>query len=201
MTKYRDITGQRFGRLVAVRLSFRKNYVAHWLCKCDCGNETTAILGDLSMGKTKSCGCLHHFVCKTKSVTHGMSRTRLNIIWRNMKTRCENKNDKFYHRYGARGICVCYDWHSFQSFMKWATSSGYEKNLTIDRINNDGNYEPNNCRWATWIEQANNMSRNHFLTFNGETMTLMEWHRRTGINYSTIRSRVGKGWSTERVLS
>lgn len=201
MTKVRDITGQRFGKLVAVEPAFRKNGAAYWLCACDCGNKKVIRLGDLSQGRTKSCGCWKSFVSRTRAVTHGMTNTRLYNIWTGMKSRCENKNDKFYHRYGGRGIKVCESWKSFDKFMEWAIPNGYDEVLKIDRINNDGDYEPENCKWSTQIEQSNNMCRNHLITFNGETMSLMEWHRKTGINYSTIRSRAQRGCSPAEIFA
>jgi hypothetical protein len=119
-----------------------------------------------------------------------------------MKARCYKPTSARYYTHGARGIKVCDEWLSFEGFIKWALSNGYQENLTIDRINNDGNYEPSNCRWATPKEQANNRRTNHLLTYKGETHTTKEWSEITGINYCTLIGRINRlGWSTEKTLN
>lgn len=133
----------------------------------------------------------------------GISRTRLYIIWSHMKQRCYNEKDLKYPRYGARGIKVCDEWKdNFMAFREWALKNGYEENLTLDRIDGNKNYEPSNCRWRTYRQQANNMSSNHFLTFNGATHTIAEWSRIVGINRATIERRINKHkWSVEDALT
>ena len=144
MPKLNDLTGQRFGRLTVLERTELK-----WLCKCDCGNKKIVAGGHLVSGDTKSCGCLR--------IKHGMRNTRLYSIWHGMKERCYNTKHKFYKHYGGRGIKVCEEWkNDFQTFADWALSHGYADNLTIDRIDVNGNYEPSNCQWATNAEQQRN---------------------------------------------
>lgn len=132
---------------------------------------------------------------------HGLKNTRLYRIWGNIKTRCFNSNFLNYHRYGGRGITMCDDWkNNFQSFYDWAISNGYSDELTIDRIDNNGNYSPDNCRWTTAKEQANNTIRCHMETINGQTKSLMEWCEEYQMNYSLVRDRLYRGWNIEKAL-
>jgi len=152
-----DLTGQRFGRLTVMSEAERKNKHRMWNCKCDCGGYTKVYDGSLKRGLTTSCGCYRREQNKKRSITHGESNTRLYSIWYNMKKRCYHKGVAGYDDYGGRGITVCDEWkNSFETFREWALSNGYSDELTIDRINNEGKYEPNNCRWTTQIEQNYN---------------------------------------------
>lgn len=129
------------------------------------------------------------------------TKKRIRRIWDGIIRRCDNPNAGFYHRYGGRGITVCDEWRDFEVFYKWALHNGYKDDLTIDRIDNDGNYEPSNCRWATWKEQANNKSLNHILTFDGKSQTMTLWAEETGITRSAIKTRLKNGWSVEKALT
>lgn len=133
---------------------------------------------------------------------HGGYGTRLYEIWRSLKKRCLNPKTEQYSNYGGRGITVCDEWRdSFQAFYDWAMANGYRDDLTLDRIDGNGNYEPSNCRWATWKEQQNNRRNNHFITYNGETKTLKQWSEQVGIDWDILYSRLKKGWSVEKALT
>lgn len=156
-----DHTGQRFGRLVVIELKgFEKGGQATWLCRCDCGNQSVVIGSNLRRGTTTSCGCLRDEL----RIVHGKYHTRLHNVWKLMKRRCSNPNDKRYHRYGGRGIDVCDEWRNdFGAFYAWATANGYDENAkygecTLDRIDNDKGYSPDNCRWVDIKTQNNNRS-------------------------------------------
>lgn len=132
---------------------------------------------------------------------HGMSRTRLYRIWNGMKLRCENPKCGSYKYYGAKGVSVCGEWSSFVEFREWALANGYAENLTIDRIDNGGNYEPSNCKWATYKEQLNSTSYNRSYTYNGETLNVMQWAEKMGVSPNMLYKRLLRGWDFEKALT
>jgi len=203
----RDLTRQRFGRLTVLHdTGERKDRKVVWHCRCDCGTEVDVIGRNLTGGHTRSCGCFQRERSAEVHTIHGMSRQGkrhpVYRIWAAMLTRCENPNIKQYKDYGGRGIKVCEEWHNPQVFIGWALANGWREGLLIDRIDNDGNYEPDNCRWVTRKEQARNMRSNRFITFDGKTQSLAAWSDETGIPYGTLESRINKlHWPIERALS
>lgn len=138
---------------------------------------------------------------KNPNYKHGQRKTRLYRIWANMKNRCNNPKSTFYDRYGGRGITICDEWlHDFQAFHDWAMSHGYSDELSIDRIDNDKGYFPENCRWANMKNQATNRSNSHIVIIDGVSKTLMEWSELYAVNYKTVRDRIKRGWTEERAL-
>ena len=156
--RFNDLTGLKFGRLTVIEQApNNRNNKVMWRCLCDCGNETTVIGSRLVTGRTRSCGCLTIEKTIERSTKHGQRHTRLYTIHKGIIDRCENPNNKTFPYYGGRGISICEEWRKdFSAFYNWAIANGYKDDLTIDRINVNGNYEPNNCRWATMKEQCQN---------------------------------------------
>lgn len=195
MKKFKDITGQKFGCLTALyRLHSYHKKGTYWLCICECGNLVEVYLQNLQSGHTTSCGCL--------KVKHNKCDTRLYSILRGIKTRCYNKNVKEYKYYGKRGIAVCDEWlNDFNAFYDWAMENGYNDTLTIDRIDVDGNYSPDNCRWIPNKEQQQNKRKTKLYTINDITKTLAEWCEVYNINYNKVYNRVYLyNWEIERAL-
>lgn len=177
------------------------------MCKCDCGNSKVVQARHLTDGSTVSCGCYareqhskHMKETISKDGTHFMSNTRIYRIWGNMNNRCDNPRNPAYDNYGGRGIKVCDEWKSFENFYDWAINNGYTDNLTIDRIDVDNGYNPDNCRWVGRDVQSNNKRTNRFFTFNGETHTLKEWSDIFNVSYKTVHARISRGWDFERAI-
>ena len=193
MNRVHDLTGERFGRLVVIGLDDKNTRKTYWVCQCDCGETKTVRSDALLSGATVSCGCKKKEQnCKnlTAGKKHYMSGTRLYMIWQGMKARCYNVHNARYHSYGGRGITICDEWkNSFESFMKWAYENGYDDSLTIDRKDNDGNYEPQNCQWATIKEQVNNRRSNIKITIGNATKTLSEWCEIFEVDFNTVNAR------------
>ncbi len=197
MWKIKDITGQRFGRLIAIKVvAQNKHHNYKWLCQCDCWNETIVASGHLKDNGTKSCGCYCRERISETFKTHGMSKTRFYYVWLGMKARCYHKNSLSYKNYGGRGIKVCKRWMKFENFRDDMLES-YKKGLWIERIDNDGNYCPENCCWETIQNQTRN--RRNCIKFNGETMADAE--KRLGLGSWTIGARIKMGWSKEKAFN
>ena len=204
MPKIVDLSGKRFGRLVVIEENGRaKNGAKIWRCVCDCGNAHFVTTGNLLSGSTQSCGCYRKEYETDLQCKHGKSNTRLHGIWRGMKGRCYSPRNRSYKNYGGRGIVLCVEWeHNFMNFYSWAMQNGYDDTKSIDRIDVNGNYCPENCRWVDDDIQANNKRNNQKLTAFGETRTLSEWARITGIDRKTISDRISKlHWPVEEALS
>lgn len=206
MSKYIDITGQIFGRLTVIkRVENNKHNQVQYLCLCKCGNKKIITKNGLINGNYKSCGCLKKEQDKInlKSPTHNMSNTRLYNIWRGMKWRCTSKKNKRRKFYLDKNINVCDEWkNNFMSFYKWAIDNGYNDNLTIDRINNNGDYEPDNCRWATYTEQNNNQSTSKKYIYKNKTYTLKELSGMTGIKLPTLYQRLEQSkWEINKAIN
>lgn len=215
----RELTGTRFGRLVAlgrIALTPTKGFV--WLCDCDCGNQAEVVTNSLTSGNTRSCGCLgreqgrNNWAKYRQEKHHKQSHTRLHDAWCSIKGRCHCETNPRWSYYGGRGIAVCTAWR--EDYLTFANDMGEPPiNTSIDRINNEGNYSCGkcdectangwtaNCRWATPIEQANNKRNNRHFTFNEETLTLAQWSRRIGLNSATLSRRIDSGWSMEKALT
>jgi len=199
MGKKIDLTGQRFGRLVVIEESELRNSSGNvkWKCKCDCGNITFSNGYDLRKGVAQSCGCYNRDLVKKDNPKY---KRPLYYIYHSMKCRCYNPNDRAFHNYGARGIKISDKWNTYEKFEEWALDKGYKKGLWLDRINNDLDYSPDNCRWATPKEQQNNKRTNHYITINNDTKTIQEWAEISGIKPMTITRRIELGWKNEDLL-
>jgi len=187
----KKLSGVRFGKLVA------DHYAGDgkWFCRCDCGQTTTVITTNLTKGNTTSCGCRF----RETHVKHGMSNTQVYRAWVQMVRRCENPKDPAFHNYGGRGIKVCERWHDFMLFITdmGARPAGFQ----IDRENNDGNYEPGNCRWVTYKINRNNQRTNRLVTVDGRTQTIAQWADERKLNYRTLNNRINRGWSAEDAIT
>lgn len=208
MSKLIDLTGQRYGRLTVLKRVGLKNSSATWLCRCDCGNEKVVAAHPLREGKIQSCGCLRLERLRAKMVKHGGTikgkEERLYNTLKGMKRRCYSKNFKGYPQYGGRGIKVCDEWlgkNGYEKFREWAMSNGYRDDLTIDRIDVNGNYEPSNCRWVTLQEQALNRQNTRYVVYEGERRTLKSIADECGIYEEALVSRLRLGWTIEKAVS
>lgn len=205
MPKILNLTGQQFGRLVAVKISHRKGHMTYWCCRCICGKDTVVSIGHLRNGHTQSCGCLHKERLDAANLTHGHTakgaRSPEFGTWVNIVTRCHNPNNGSYKDYGGRGVFVCDEWR--ESFETFFADMGKKPtpDHSLGRKNNDGPYCKSNCRWETKRQQGQNTRRTHNITFNGETLCMAEWCRKTGLTAFCINYRINHGWPLEKVFS
>lgn len=205
-----DLTGMKFGRLTVD--SFAGYNVTPggykckmWNCTCDCGNKVTVRGKSLTGGVTRSCGCYQRECISERASKHNGFGSRLYAVWNSMRQRCNNPNNHAYANYGGRGISICKEWDDYAVFREWALSSGYDESAirgkyTLDRIDVNGNYSPDNCRWLDMTGQARNRRNKIDITYNGETHTLKEWSDVLGINYDTMWVRYNKGLSVEQIF-
>lgn len=199
--KIKDISGQKFGRLTAINCMGRKGHDRIWLCKCECGNTREVKQSNLTSGHTKSCGCLRVETTIQNHLTHGKTNTPIYNTYLSIKARCYNYNHTAYKNYGGRGITMCDEWkYNFQAFYKWAINNGYKEGLQIDRIDNNGNYEPSNCHFTTAKENSNNRRSNRYITIGNVTHTLSEWCNIYDIKYSKVYLRLRRGWDIKKSL-
>ena len=208
MSKFIDLTGQRFNRLIVIERVKNKGKNVIWKCKCDCGNITFVSSGSLLNNYSKSCGCLRKEISSKKAKIHGQSNNKIYYIYKQMKNRCYNSFNKEYKNYGERGIKVCNEWNeNFINFYNWAINNGYNQNAkrgecTLDRIDVNGNYCSENCRWVNEKIQQRNRRNNRLITYNNETHCLSEWAEITGINLKIIHNRLSYlNWTIEKALT
>lgn len=205
----------KYGKLTVIRLTEIKTYKRVdkngkeiksysylFECNCTCGKSTIVALNNLRSGKQVSCGCHKNAQTSKRNFKHGIQNKRLLGLWNAMKQRCNNPKNHAYKYYGGRGIKICDEWLEFKTFYEWAMKNGYEENLTIDRIDNDGDYCPKNCRWSNRFVQANNKRNNVFVEFNGDRKTISEWARIIGIKQPTLSNRINNlGWSIDKAFT
>ena len=203
--RFIDLTGQKFGRLTVIERAPSKGNRTMWLCRCDCdGKIVTVAGGNLKNGHTRSCGCLNDEKRSERKLQHGMSDTPLYETWLSRLRRCYVANCPTYHDYGARGIKVCERWHDFSLFYNDVSKMPHfgEPGYSLDRVDNDGDYEPSNCRWATNKEQSNNRRSNIVIKYCGKEQTLKQWADELGLNYEKTRKRIrDRNWSVEKAFT
>lgn len=197
----KELTGNKYGSLTVIKLVLDEpGKKKKWLCRCDCGNETITTGSNLVGGRTKHCVSCGRKVVGEIHKTHGMTKTRLYYVWHSMKNRCENPKFKSYNDYGGRGITLCKEWHDSKAFFEWAMNNGYKEGLELDRIDNAKGYCPENCRFITRTENANNKRNNKIIEFQGTTKTLAEWARFYGVHYKNLSRLLLKGYSMEDAI-
>lgn len=200
MSRFIDITGKKYNKLTVLSFYDIKDNKSRWLCQCECGNKKILFGKDIKNGNTKSCGCLLHQKKYNKETEKKIKR--LQHIYAQMKQRCYKENNHIYKYYGGRGIIIFKEWlENSQNFYNWALQNGYNNDLTIERINVNGNYEPSNCKWITKIQQGYNKTNSKLYTISNETKCLSEWCKIYNINYFLVRRRLILGWDIEDALT
>lgn len=203
--RFKDKTGMKFGRLTVTYYAGRRplpggQRTTWWGCRCQCGNVVEVRGSNLQQKHTTSCGCLVKEMIRDRCVTHGQSNTKMFMRWDSMCQRCQNPNHRQYARYGGRGIKVCKRWLKFENFYTDMGDPPTDEH-SLDRIDNDGDYKPSNCRWATHAEQQRNKENNRIITVDGESRCVAEWAEITGIKETTLLQRLQRGWSDERTVN
>lgn len=195
-----DKSGLRFGKLTVIKLSDHNNGVASFECLCDCGNTVVRRSSNLRIKRISSCGCDGVNQATLAKFKHGLIHTRIYKIWSNMRQRCQNPENDNYSFYGGRGIKVCERWETFANFYE-DMKEGYVNNLTLDRVDNFGNYEKSNCKWISHKSQCRNRRSSVYLEFNGKRLSYVEWGEITGVCGSAIAKRLQRGWTIEQALT
>ena len=201
-----NVVGKRFGRLVATDNFIHERGVKKWLCVCDCGNQVYVEAAKLNNGNTQSCGCLAREKSSERFYKHGgkAHKERLYSIWKNMNARCnanEEHNPVCYKYYASKGITVCDEWKDYKVFKEWALVNGYTDEKTLDRIDGEGDYCPENCRWCSRVQQQNNISSNKKYDVNGELLTKREIAEKYNLTYDAVSGRLKRGWTIEKIIN
>lgn len=196
MGRVEDLKGNKYGKLETIKyIGKNGTKQSWWECRCDCGNTKNVRASDLKRGKTKSCGCIQEEFVSNLNKTHGLTGEPLYTVWQNIKARCYNENNPRYEDWGGRGVKMCDEWKDdFESFYSWALGNGYKDGLSIERIDNNGNYEPGNCCWIPNKKQASNTRKNKFVEINGVRNTMAGWAEHYGIDKVLVYKRKYKGW-------
>lgn len=200
----RDITGEKFNLLTAIRFSHKAGFTQYWLFRCDCGKERTISKSKAIIGETRSCGCYQRTKATIDSTTHGLTGHLLHGKWRDIINRCHNKNVQSYPTYGGRGVIVCDEWRNdFLSFYNWCINNGWKPGLQIDKdIKGNGLiYSPETCAFVTCKENNNNRRSNRYIIFDGEKKTIMQWSEKFNIHHATLTGRLDRGWTFEKAIS
>jgi hypothetical protein len=196
----KDYTGYIFGKWTVLKRDIDRK--KHWFCKCSCGNIVSVSIDHLKRGTSTKCQKCKGRQYSKAMTTHGESKTRLYYVWLSMRNRCNRPGVKGYENYGGRGIKVCEEWlHSYENFRNWSLANGYAPGLQIDRINNDGDYSPDNCRWVSHLENMQNTSRNKKVIFEGKLVTRTELAMRFNLSPRLIGDRLRHGWTVEEAIS
>lgn len=202
-----DITGKKYGRLTVLKEAGTRKWKVYWLCLCECGKTKEINGGALKNGKTKSCGCLRSEVTAKRKTKHGMlydesgRRRKLYGVWCGMRRRCDNPKNISYKNYGGRGISVCDEWGDYKEFHKWAMRNGYKEGLMIERIDNNGNYCPENCSWETREVQNLNKRNIRYIEYDGELVRIHDLSKERGIDSKAVLNRLRHGWEIDKALS
>lgn len=192
--------GRRFHRLTILKEVDKRNGRRYFSCLCDCGNIKEHRLTSMTFGAIKSCGCLRNEQNRSVAITHGKWGKRIYWTWHSMKSRVLDKNQKHYKHYGGRGIKICNEWLKFELFYEWAINNGYKDDLTIERVDNDGDYEPSNCTFIPLKDQNKNKRNNVFFEFKGERLCISDWAERLNLSHTAMSGRF-KNWDLEKALT
>ena len=197
-----EIVGKRYGKLVVLAIDTYKDKSNHkyLLCQCDCGNQKKIAMNHIRSGASRSCGCGVVESTIKRNTTHNGTHSRLFNIWNGIKRRCFNRNDSRFKYYGGRGITLAPEWEDFSAFQKWSFAHGYSDSLTIERIDVNGNYCPENCKWIPFEEQARNKTNNRRITINGETHLISEWCKAANVSTTQVYWRLRQGWNIQDAL-